>query len=100
MKDMKSSRSSLHLWRFRLAIVNTETFRDWEVARLLCQWLDQEFAQLDDVEVGILLVERWKPGTTARLEFVLRQNTSCHWMSLPAAAQFGTPTRDGGWAYA
>ena len=55
---MKTRSSSLG--RFRLVIV-MPVFRDWDVARLLCQQLDQEFAQLDDVEVGILLVDDGSP---------------------------------------
>ena len=36
-------------------------FRDWDVARILCQQIDQEIAQLHDVDVGILLVDDGSP---------------------------------------
>jgi polyisoprenyl-phosphate glycosyltransferase len=55
---MKTRSSSLG--RFRLVIV-MPVFRDWDVARLLCQQIDQQLAQLDDVDVGIVLVDDGSP---------------------------------------
>jgi polyisoprenyl-phosphate glycosyltransferase len=55
---MKTRNSSLG--RFRLPIV-MPVFRDWNVARLLCQQIDQQLAQLDDVDVGILLMDYGSP---------------------------------------
>jgi polyisoprenyl-phosphate glycosyltransferase len=55
---MKKRSSSLG--RFRLVIV-MPVFRDWDVARILCQQIDQEIGELHDVDVGILLVDDGSP---------------------------------------
>ena len=46
--------------RLRLVIM-MPVFRDWDVAGLLCQQLDQELRQLDHVDVRILLVDDGSP---------------------------------------
>jgi hypothetical protein len=55
---MKNRGSSIN--HFRLVIM-MPVFKDWEVARLLCQQIDQQLAQLDDVDVSILLVDDGSP---------------------------------------
>ena len=45
---------------FRLVIV-MPVYRDWDVAGLLCQQIDQQLAQLDDVIVSIVLVDDGSP---------------------------------------
>jgi polyisoprenyl-phosphate glycosyltransferase len=51
---------SSYMGPFRLAIV-MPVFRDWDVARLLCDQIDQQLAALDDVAVSILLVDDGSP---------------------------------------
>jgi hypothetical protein len=55
---MKNRSSSVD--PFRLVIM-MPVFRDWEVARILCEQIDQQVAQLDDVNVSILLVDDGSP---------------------------------------
>lgn len=46
--------------QFRLVIM-MPVFRDWEVARILCQQIDQQLAQLDNTDVRIVLVDDGSP---------------------------------------
>src|ERR1700722_18443868 len=45
---------------FRLVIL-MPVYRDWDVARLLCQQIDQQLGQLDHVKVGLVLVDDGSP---------------------------------------
>lgn len=45
---------------FRLVIV-MPVYRDWDVAGLLCQQIDQQLAQLDNIKVSIVLVDDGSP---------------------------------------
>jgi glycosyltransferase involved in cell wall biosynthesis len=51
----RSSEDLLHV------VIAMPVFRDWEVASLLCQRIDQQIAQLDHVDVRILLVDDGSP---------------------------------------
>ena len=45
---------------FRLVIV-MPVYRDWDVARLLCEQIDQQLGQFDHVKVGLVLVDDGSP---------------------------------------
>ena len=36
-------------------------YRDWDVARLLCEQIDQQLGQFDQVKVGLVLVDDGSP---------------------------------------
>lgn len=55
MKHLSSSGDSLRL------VIVMPVFQDWEVARLLCHQIDQQLAQLDSINVSILLVDDGSP---------------------------------------